>query len=130
MITNILTALVKNPKELPFALVNMVIGICVGVLAKRFKYNFTTAIIIGGIVAIIAPLLGTPISVYLYGGVANGSLDTLVESLKRTGETLLTATFITRLASNFIDKIFSCILIWLVIKKIPTNILKTIEYKQ
>lgn len=122
LITNILTSIVNNPVELPYALVNMVIGIFVGVVAKRFEFDIKTAIVTGLILSVLAPLIGTPITVYLFGGLAGGTLDIFVGWLAKSGQRIFTAAFIPRVLSNVIDKSVSCVIVALIIQKLPQNI--------
>lgn len=127
LITNIITSLVNNPKELPFAIVNIAIGITVGLIAKKFEFSIKTSIITGIFLAILAPIIGTPIAVYLFDGLVGGTLDIFVGILSKTGANIFTATFLPRIAENLIDKILSCVFVALIIKKIPNNILREIK---
>ena len=54
--------LLQIRRSYPFALVNIAIGITVGFIAKKGKFNFVTAAITGIILAVVAPLIGTPIA--------------------------------------------------------------------
>ena len=63
--------MLTNPKDIPSALVNIAVGIIVGLIARKWKFNFKTAIVTGLILAVIAPLIGTPIATYVYGGITD-----------------------------------------------------------
>jgi len=127
LITNIITSVIKNPIELPFALINMIIGIVSGYIAKKFNFNIKTAILTGALLSILAPLVGTPITIYLFGGLTGGSIDILTGWLVKSGQKIFTATFIPRILSNLIDKISSCIVVSILLTKIPNNILNKIK---
>ena len=120
-LTNIIQGLLTNPKDIPFAIVNIIVGIIVGYIAKRFKFDLKTAIITGLILSVIAPLVGTPISVFVYGGITGGGTDLIFAWLLSTGQKIFTAAFIPRITGNFIDKIASCILVSALLKYIPAN---------
>lgn len=122
LITNVITSVVNNPVELPYAIVNMVIGIFVGLVAKKFAFTVRTALITGLILSVLAPLIGTPITVYLFGGLAGGTLDIFVGWLAKSGQKIFTAAFIPRVLSNVIDKSVSCVIVALIIQKLPHNI--------
>lgn len=124
IVTNILTSIVNDPAELPYALVNMTTGIVVGLIARRYIFNIKTAILTGILLSIVAPLIGTPITIYLYGGLTGGTIDILVGWLVKSGEKIFTATFVPRVLSNMIDKILSCIIVAVTIEKLPKNIKK------
>ncbi len=121
-VTNILTAVVNNPVEMPFALVNMTIGIVVGLISKKKGFSLVTAVVTGILLAIIAPLIGTPIVVWLYGGVTGKSTDFLVGWLLASGHKIFTAAFLPRIWGNLIDKIASCLLAYVVIKNLPNQL--------
>ena len=127
LITNMITAMVNNPVELPFAIVNMMIGIIVGIIAKKFGFTIKIAILTGVLLSILAPLVGTPIAVYLFGGLAGGSMDILTGWLVKSGQRIFTAAFIPRIMSNLIDKVASCVVVAIIIKKLPTHLLNKIR---
>ena len=76
-ITNIILGMTSNPKEMLFALVNIAVGLIVGYVAKKWNFNLKTAIITGLIISVVAPLIGTPIAVYIYGGLTGDGNDLL-----------------------------------------------------
>ncbi|KAB3535528.1 ECF transporter S component [Alkaliphilus pronyensis] len=123
-LTNIIQGMITNPKNIPFAIVNVVIGLIVGFIAKKFKFNIKVAVITGLILSVIAPLIGTPIAVFVYGGVTGGGTDLIFAWLLASGQRIFTAAFIPRITGNFVDKIASCILVALLIQKLPVDPLK------
>ncbi|SHK24085.1 energy-coupling factor transport system substrate-specific component [Geosporobacter subterraneus DSM 17957] len=123
-LTNIIQSMITNPKDLPFALVNIAIGIIVGLVAKRWKFDLKVAGITGFALAIIAPLIGTPIAVWVYGGLTGGGTDLIFAWLLKSGQKIFTAAFIPRITGNFIDKIASCLLVAVLIEKLPKDVLK------
>ncbi len=127
LVTNFITAMLNNPVELPFAIVNMTVGIVVGFVAKKYKFDIKTAIITGLVLSIVAPLIGTPIAVYLFGGLAGSSLDILTGWLVNSGEKIFTAAFLPRIGSNLVDKIGSCIVVALIISRIPNSLMTKIK---
>jgi energy-coupling factor transport system substrate-specific component len=96
-------------------------------LAKKFAFDVKTALITGLILSVLAPLIGTPITVYLFGGLAGGTLDIFVGWLAKSGQKIFTAAFIPRVLSNIIDKSVSCIIVALIIQKLPQNIKRELK---
>lgn len=127
VITNVITAMVNNPIELPFAIVNMAVGITVGYISRKFGFGIKIAVITGLILSILAPLIGTPIAVFLFGGLSGSSLDILTGWLVKSGNKIFTAAFLPRVASNLIDKTASCIAVAILITKIPSSMLRKIK---
>lgn len=121
-LTNIIQGLITNPKDIPFAIVNIVVGLIVGFIAKKYKFNFKVATITGLILSVVAPLIGTPIAVFIYGGLTGGGTDIIFAWLLASGQEIFTAAFIPRITGNLIDKIASCILVAVLIQKLPKDI--------
>lgn len=123
-LTNVIQGILTNPKDIPFALVNIAVGIIVGLMARKWKFDLKTAIITGLIIGVVSPLIGTPIAAYVYGGITGDINDVFFTWLVQSGQSIFTAAFIPRIASNMVDKIVSCILVSLLFNKIPK------QYKQ
>ncbi len=118
-LTNVVQGIITSPKSIPFALVNIAVGIVVGLIARRKEFDFKTAIFTGAILSVIAPLIGTPISVYVYGGITGDFNDVFFTWLVQSGQKVFAAAFIPRITSNIVDKIASCIIVVFLIKRIP-----------
>ncbi|SHJ48225.1 energy-coupling factor transport system substrate-specific component [Hathewaya proteolytica DSM 3090] len=104
----------------------------VGFIAKKFVWNFKTALITGLILSIVAPLIGTPIGVWVYGGLTGTVSDVFVLWLKNSGASIFTASFIPKIFNNFWDKTGTCLLVYALIKALPrqykpSSYLKTIK---
>lgn len=126
-LTNIIQGMITNPKSIPFALVNITIGLIVGFIAKKYKFNYKIAVITGLILSVSAPLIGTPIAVWVFGGLTGGGTDIVFTWLVQSGQKIFTAAFIPRITGNFIDKIASCILVAFLIQRLPKDLLNRFE---
>lgn len=122
-ITNLVLGVIKDPREIPFFIVNLVIGLIVGNIAKKRKFDIKTAIITGLILSVVAPLIGTPIAVYVYGGITGDANDIFFTWLKNSGMEIFSAAFIPRITSNIVDKVISCVLVSICCTKLK-NVLK------
>ncbi len=120
--TNVIQGMITNPKNIPFAIVNIAIGLIVGFIAKKYRFDFKIALITGLVLSVVAPLIGTPIAVFVYGGVTGGGTDLIFAWLLASGQKIFTAAFIPRITGNFVDKIASCVVVALLIQKLPENI--------
>jgi energy-coupling factor transport system substrate-specific component len=120
-LTNVIQGILTNPKDIPFALVNIAVGIIVGLIARKQKFNFATSIFTGLILSVVAPLIGTPIATYVYGGITGDVNDVFFTWLVQSGQSIFTAAFIPRITSNIVDKIASCIFVSLLINKLPAK---------
>jgi energy-coupling factor transport system substrate-specific component len=117
-LTNVISGVLTNPKNIPFALVNIVIALIVGFIAKSNKFDYKVAIITGLILSVVAPLIGTPIAVYVYGGLTGDANDILFTWLLTSGQRIFTAAFIPRITGNFIDKIISCLVVAFLVQRL------------
>jgi energy-coupling factor transport system substrate-specific component len=123
LFTNVIQGVITNPKDIPFALVNVAIGIIVGFIARKFKFNYVTAFITGLIISVVAPLIGTPIAIWIYGGITGGGNDFIFLWLVKSGQDIFTAAFIPRITGNFVDKIFTALLVAFLFTRLPKDML-------
>lgn len=121
-LTNVIQGFMTSPTDIPFALVNIAIGIIVGFISKKFGFGLKPALISGLIIAVVAPLIGTPIAVWIYGGLTGGGTDFLVAWLLSSGKSIFEATFITRITGNLVDKIASAVLVSILISRLPSQV--------
>jgi energy-coupling factor transport system substrate-specific component len=118
-LTNIITGIIFNPKDIPFFIVSVAVGLIVGFVARKYKFNLITAIVTGLILSVVCPLIGTPIGIWVYGGLTGTGTDFLFIWLKESGNNIFVASFIAKISSNLLDKIGSCILVWALVKGMP-----------
>lgn len=123
LVTNVVQGVLTNPRDIPFALVNMVIGLVVGLVARKFRFSLPVAILTGLVLAVVAPLIGTPIAVWLYGGLTGGGTDFVFLWLKQSGHSIFTAAFIPRIMGNLLDKVLCTVLVSLLLPAFPPHIL-------
>ncbi len=122
-LSNIITGLIYSVSDIPFCLVNMAVGLVVGLVAKKVKFNLITAAITGLALSVICPAIGTPIGIFVYGGLEGNFSSVLVASLVQGGKTLFTASFLTKIGTNLIDKIGTCIVAFFLLKSMPARFL-------
>jgi energy-coupling factor transport system substrate-specific component len=121
-LTNILSPILAgNPKNIPYFIVNAAVGLIVGYIAKKYKFNMITAVISGLILSVVCPILGTLITVGFFGGLTGSANDFITLFLQKSGMKIFTAAFIPRITGNFVDKIGSCILVLLAMKYVPVQ---------
>jgi len=122
-LTNLVNGVLVGPTEIPFALVNIAVALVVGGITKKFKFDLKTAVVTGLILAVVAPLIGTPIAVFIFGGLTGGGTDLIFAWLRATGQTVFTSAFIPRITGNIIDKVASCVLVAVIISRMPSSII-------
>ena len=122
-LSNIITGFMYSVSDIPFCLVNMAVGRIVGLVAKKFKFTVVSAVITGLVLSFVCPAIGTPIGIYVYGGLNGSASDVLVMSLVQAGKDIFQASFLRNVASNLIDKVGTCVVGWALIKAMPMRFL-------
>lgn len=126
-LTNVIQGVITNPKTIPFAFVNIAVGLVVGVIVRKWKFNYGTAITTGLILAVVAPLIGTPIATYVYGGITGDFNDVFFTWLVQSGQKVFTAAFIPRVTSNIVDKVASCIIVAFLMERLPKKYIEGVK---
>lgn len=120
--SNLVLGVISSPTNIPFALVNLMIGLVVGFIARKWDFSLPVAIGTGLLLAVASPLVGTPIAVAMFGGLTGSGLDLFVIWLKAAGNGIFTAAFLPRITGNLVDKIASCILVYALVKAMPESL--------
>lgn len=129
-LSNIITGLMYSVSDIPFCLVNMAVGLIVGLVAKKFKFTIVSAVITGLVLSFVCPAIGTPIGIYVYGGLNGSASDVLVMSLVQAGKDIFQASFLRNVGSNLIDKIGTCVVGWALIRAIPMRFLENFKKEE
>ena len=118
ILSNLILSFFLSHQHLYFAIINALIGLIVGFSAYKFRINIISALVIGIVIGIIATLIGTPISIVLSNGFTGGTVDSFINSLIEKGVNIVKASFIARVLANIIDKVLSCLIVYIAVNKI------------
>lgn len=129
-LSNIITGLMYSVSDIPFCLVNMAVGLIVGFVAKKFKFTIVSAVITGLVLSFVCPAIGTPIGIYVYGGLNGSASDVFVMSLVQAGKDIFQASFLRNVGSNLIDKVGTCVVGWALIRAIPMHFLENFKKEE
>lgn len=120
VLTNVVLGVTTGPTAIFFGLVNVAIALIVGMISRKFDFTqLPVSLFTGLLLAVIAPLIGTPIAVALFGGLNGSGMDLIVLWARAAGESVFASTFISRVTGNLVDKLFTCILVSFLIIRIP-----------
>jgi energy-coupling factor transport system substrate-specific component len=126
-LTNVVLGTTTGPASMFFGLVNIAIALVVGFMARKFDFRkWYIALTTGLMLSVIAPVIGTPIAVAVFGGLNGSGMDLVVLWLRSSGESVFASTFISRITGNFVDKILTCLLVMFMIIRLP-NLTKIFE---
>ncbi|WP_100066074.1 CD3073 family putative ECF transporter S component [Miniphocaeibacter massiliensis] len=118
--TNLLMGVTSGPTAIPFAFVNVAIAIVVALISRK-DFTYKKAIIAGLILAFVAPMIGAPIRLVLFGGFTGSGTDLVIIALKSAGKEMLTSVYWGAVAGNLVDKLISCLLVAWLLKKPEIN---------
>lgn len=132
LITGALTNFVNaifDPTWIPYSLVAMAIGASGGILSKWGMFRTLPKVIISGlIIAIIAGLVTTPIKTFVFGGASTGGSSIVTGAFLSSGLSVLTSVFFTSILTDLVDKVTSVILVYMLIKAMPSRYLVKFPY--
>jgi len=121
-LSNVISSL-SSPMDMWFAIVNIAVGLIVGFISVKYGFQKWLVVLIAGIIiAIVAPIVGTFIATYVYGGLTGGGIDIFTAGLMKSGADVFTAAFIPRIGANLVDKLLSVFIVWGVILALPKNL--------
>lgn len=110
-LTNIVAGIILDPGWLPWFPVAAVIGATAGVMANigYFK-NWWKVVVTGFVIAVMATIVGTPISIAIFSGISASGSSIITAFLLETGRGLLEAVLTTNFISEPVDKIATSLL--------------------
>lgn len=124
VLTNVILQLISGGTFIFFAIVNAIIGLIVGFIARKYDYRkLPVALTTGIVIAILAPLVGTPIAVWLFKGLTGTGLDFVIIWLQATGKDIFASTFLVKLGNNLVDKVATALVVWMMIRALPQTML-------
>jgi len=121
------STLFSGIQNLPFAAINVMIGLVVGYAFKNRNMTLMKSFLIGLLLSFLCAFIGTPIGIAVYGGLTGTMSDVIVLSLKKAGASLFTASFVAKIQNNLIDKVGSMIIVYYVAKSLPLKYKKEFE---
>lgn len=124
VLSNLLWGLLGNPGYVPYAPIAGVIGLLAGFFGGMGWFKTWWKWLLGGLITgLLAALLSAPITAYVYGGVTGAGTDLIVGMFRATGSSIMEAALGQGLITDLIDKTLSFLIVWLIIKALPTTLL-------
>jgi energy-coupling factor transport system substrate-specific component len=123
-LSNIIAGIVIDPGWFPWFPVAAAIGFIAGLCANAglFK-NWWKVAITGFLIALGAILVGTPIAVYLFGGITASGSSFITAFLLQTGQDLVNAVLSTNFLVEPIDKISTALLSFAIVQGLSKRFL-------
>ena len=131
-LTGVLTNLINgimDPSWLPYAFCSFFIGISAGLLSKYNMMNKIWKLAVSGIIiALVATVTATPITVFFFGGATGGGASMIAAGLMATGKQILEAVLSVYIVTETIGKMISLFVAYVIIKVIPDRTLTKYKY--
>lgn len=131
-LTGVLTNLINgimDPSWLPYAFCSFFIGISAGLLSKYNMMNKIWKLAVSGIIiALVATVTATPITVFFFGGATGGGASMIAAGLMATGKQILEAVLSVYIVTETIGKVISIFVAYVIIKVIPDRTLTKYKY--
>jgi len=123
LITNLVLG-IAEPTFIPFAIVNVVVGVVTGLCARWDGFSVWWKWIISMVLMSLASIVtAAPIVVILYGGITASGTSLITATLMATGVNIWKAVISTELVFTISDRIISYIITYLIIRVIPDRTL-------
>jgi energy-coupling factor transport system substrate-specific component len=120
VLTNLIWGLISDPVAAAFFSVSLVIGALAGILARMGWFRSVgMTIAAGAVIGVISTIVAVPIIVYMFGGVTGAGTDFATAYLLAVGQELVQSVAIANLVQNLADKILTCLIAWLIVKRLP-----------
>jgi len=117
MLSNIIWGLAVDPNALPWFPVAGVIGLIAGICANFGLFKAWWKVFISGFfIALGAVIAGTPIAVYLYGGITASGSSFITAYLMQTGKGVVEAVLSTNFLVEPVDKVSTALLAFAIIQ--------------
>lgn len=123
LVTNLILG-ITAPTWIPYAIVNVAIGIVAGLCAQKGWFKTVKgALITSVLIWLITQLTANPVTVYLFGGVTGSGSSFITSFLIATGQSLWQSVITTALITETVDKFISVFIVFFIIKAIPARTL-------
>jgi energy-coupling factor transport system substrate-specific component len=124
VLSNTVLGLLANPVLFAFIPVTVVIGVLAGVAARLGAFRaWWSALAAGLVIGVAAALASVPIVIGIYGGLSPTGTGVVTMLLRAgTGMSMESAAKVASVATDVIDKPLSCLLVAMILARLPARI--------
>lgn len=128
LLTNLVNG-IFDPTWLPYIPVAMCIGIAAGLLSKHNMMNkFWKMCVSGLVIALVATITATPVTVFVFGGVTGGAGSVFITGLMASGKQIVESVLSVYIVTETIGKLISVLVAYFIIQVIPERTLTKYKY--
>ena len=123
LISNIINS-ITSPTNLPYAVLSVMFGVLAGWLSRRGVFKSLWKTLLSSIpFALIGGVLGSLITLWVFGGLTGSGNGLLIGALRALGMDTTSAVFVASVPSDFVDKVPTVLIVFLILKRIPSRLL-------
>ena len=103
-------------------------GLAAGLLSKKKMMTSIPKLITSGIIiALLGVVLSSPITALVFGGITETGQGVIITFLRATGLGVLPATLISSFCTEFLDKLLSCVVCYIIVKGMSNRYLSKFQ---
>jgi energy-coupling factor transport system substrate-specific component len=122
LISNLINS-ITSPTLAPFAMLSILFGLLAGWLSKHGIFKSLWKTLLSSIpFALIGSILGGLITIWVFGGLSGSGGALIVGALVAAGMNINAAVFASGIPMDFLDKIPTVLIVFLILKRIPTRL--------
>lgn len=130
-LTGALTGVVSgifSPIMFAYIPVTAIYGLAAGFLSKKKMMTSIPKLITSGIIiALLGVVLSSPITALVFGGITETGQGVIITFLRATGLGVLPATLISSFCTEFLDKLLSCVVCYIIVKGMSNRYLSKFQ---
>jgi len=120
--SNLILGVTHNPVNIPFSIVNVIIGITAGIIVKKYGFSGIKSLLLCIIfVSIFSAFSGAVVAFYVFGGATGAKIDLNIISIMDAGYKLFTSSFLVRLPINLLDKGISILIAFFIVRNLSPD---------
>ncbi|MDO4832686.1 MAG: ECF transporter S component [Clostridia bacterium] len=131
LLTGALTGVVSgifSPIMFAYIPVTAIYGLTAGFLSKKKMMADVPKLIASGIIiALLGVALSSPITAWAFGGITETGQGVIITFLRAAGFGLLPATLISSFCTEFLDKLLSCVVCYIIVKGMSNRYLSKFQ---
>lgn len=117
LLANLVLGAVANPVNIPFAVVNMLVGTTAGLVSLRFGFVSIKSLLICLVsVSLVSAFSAAIVAYFVFGGVTGAKLDLNIISLVNAGYQIMLSSFLVRIPVSLLDKGLSSAVVFMIVK--------------
>lgn len=125
VLSGIVGAFATNPILPWYSGTAAVIGLFAAYWASNGYFKKWWTVVIGGILmGVIAAVVSSPVTAYIFGGITLSGSSLIVAYLMQTGRNIIQSVILAGIASDPVDKMLTFLAVWFLLKSSPIELLR------